>query len=62
MVFNDTRDIGLTAHFPEEETLFFYQEGKEVGRFWFDEGKFMFEGNADKSAEIFLEALKRLSK
>lgn len=42
--------------------LVFYQDGKAVGLFWFDEKteSFRFEGTVDKSAKIFVEYVIKL--
>ena len=48
----------------QEEVTTFHQQGREVGKFWYDEEKaqFTFEGNVKDSAEIFmLEILRQLN-
>ncbi len=42
--------------------LAFYQDGKAVGIFWFDENSesFKFEGAVDESAELFIEHVIKL--
>ena len=37
----------------------FYYEGNEVGKLLWADGKFKFEGDADASAKIFIDALNR---
>lgn len=49
----------------DEIKLSFVKKGVQVGRFWHDEktGKFCFEGDADKSAQIFVaRILEQLNK
>ena len=48
----------------QEEITTFVQQGREVGKFWYDEekGQFMFKGDVKESAEIFmLEILRQLN-
>lgn len=42
--------------------LAFYQDGKSVGIFWFDEKiqSFRFEGDVNESAELFVEYVIKL--
>lgn len=35
------------------------KEGKEIGRYWFEDGELMFEGNLLKSMKIIIETLCR---
>ena len=54
---SNEKSTGLGAL--QEEITTFVQQGREVGKFWYDEDKkmFMFEGNVKESAEIFMLAI-----
>jgi len=42
-------------------SFIFNDDGKEIGRLSWDDGTFRFTGDADGSAKLFFDALKRMT-
>ena len=50
----------VAFYVPVASSLSFHGEGGEVGKLTWEGGTFRFAGNADESAKVFFDALKRM--